>query len=669
MRYQNPQLLYALFAIAIPILIHLFNLRKHKTVHFSSIRFLKEIKQKKERISKIKNILILIIRILAITSLVLAFAKPFIPVNNNNKAKNVLIYIDNSFSMDAKNTNGRLLDVVKEKARLIIKSYPNENNFFLLTNNLHALNQKYNKEEIDKAIDKIETTPIIKSISEIISKGESINKKNDHMYIISDMQESTFDLNNINIIDTSLKIFLIPSNTQAQRNITIDSCWINEPVLINKNDIKLFVKIKNHSNNNIEEEVIFLNIDEKQKSQQFINLLAYEEKIIIFNFNNNKEITEGEITINDSPITFDNKLYFTIKRIDKINICCLNKHKQNKSLNTLFKNDTSLFNYANLTLNNIDYNKLKNQDLLIINEIEKISSGLLDVIKSEIKLGLNILLIPSDSINIESYNVLLNELGLNKITKIINKTLEINQINTHNGIFNNVFNSKLENLNYPTTNTYYKYNNIQSNIPLLSLEDNNPFLTVYNRENGSVYQLNSSLNKENTNFTNHALFVPTLINIGIQSINTGKLYNIIGKDDYFTSSYQIENSILLSLKNNTTEIIPTPKTVHGETYYYVNNQVSDNGIYSLNNKKEVLDKIAFNNNTDESNIKSIKINEIKKWIQQNKLSNINISPTDNQKLLTQIKETVNAKEYWNTLLILSLIFFALEILLIKIIKL
>ena len=669
MRYQNPQLLYALFAIAIPILIHLFNLRKHKTVHFSSIRFLKEIKQKKERISKIKNILILIIRILAITSLVLAFAKPFIPVNNNNKAKNVLIYIDNSFSMDAKNTNGRLLDVVKEKARLIIKSYPNENNFFLLTNNLHALNQKYNKEEIDKAIDKIETTPIIKSISEIISKGESINKKNDHMYIISDMQESTFDLNNINIIDTSLKIFLIPSNTQAQRNITIDSCWINEPVLINKNDIKLFVKIKNHSNNNIEEEVIFLNIDEKQKSQQFINLLAYEEKIIIFNFNNNKEITEGEITINDSPITFDNKLYFTIKRIDKINICCLNKHKQNKSLNTLFKNDTSLFNYANLTLNNIDYNKLKNQDLLIINEIEKISSGLLDVIKSEIKLGLNILLIPSDSINIESYNVLLNELGLNKITKIINKTLEINQINTHNGIFNNVFNSKLENLNYPTTNTYYKYNNIQSNIPLLSLEDNNPFLTVYNRENGSVYQLNSSLNKENTNFTNHALFVPTLINISIQSINTGKLYNIIGKDDYFTSSYQIENSILLSLKNNTTEIIPTPKTVHGETYYYVNNQVSDNGIYSLNNKKEVLDKIAFNNNTDESNIKSIKINEIKKWIQQNKLSNINISPTDNQKLLTQIKETVNAKEYWNTLLILSLIFFALEILLIKIIKL
>ena len=44
MIYQNPKLLYALFAIAIPILIHLFNLRRHQIIYFSSIRFLKDIK-------------------------------------------------------------------------------------------------------------------------------------------------------------------------------------------------------------------------------------------------------------------------------------------------------------------------------------------------------------------------------------------------------------------------------------------------------------------------------------------------------------------------------------------------------------------------------------------------------------------------------------------------
>jgi len=668
MRYQNPQLLYALFAIAIPVIIHLFNLRKHKNVHFSSIRFLKEIKQQKERISNLKHILILITRILAITFLVLAFAKPFIAVSNKHKAKNILIYIDNSFSMDAKNTNGRLLDIAKEKARLIVKNYPNENDFFLLTNNLYKLNQKYNKEKINKYIDKINTTPIIKSVSEIIKKGELLSSENSHMYIISDMQKSSFDFNNINITDTSLKIFLIPLNTQKQKNITIDSCWINEPVLTNKKDIKIFANIKNNSSENIEEEVIFLNIDNKQKSQQFISLLGYEQKIITFNFNNDEKLIEGNITINDSPITFDNKLYFTIRKTEKINICCLNNNKENKSLNKLFKSDTLLFNYINLTINNIDYNKLQNQDLLIINEVEKISSGLLDMIKSKVKLGLNILIIPNDTINVESYNILLNDLAINKITGIINKTLTISQINTHNAVFNNVFNSKPENINYPKTNTYYECNNTKYNTPLLSLENNKPFLTVYTREKGFIYQLNSSLKKENTNFTNHALFVPTLINIAIQSISTKKLYNIIGQDDYFTTSYKINNNNLLMLKNNTNEITPTPKTVDGKTYFYLNNQILSSGIYSLNNKKETLDKLAFNNNTKESNIESIKNNEIQDWIQKNKLSNININSNNSKQLLTQIKETTNAKEYWKTMLILSLIFFALEIVLIKIIK-
>ena len=123
MRYQNPQLLYFLFAIAIPILIHLFNFRKHKTIYFSSIRFLKEIKEENKKKSKLKNILILLSRILAITFLVLAFSKPYIPIKNQQKTENIFIYIDNSLSMDADFGEGNLIEIAKEKARKIIQSY------------------------------------------------------------------------------------------------------------------------------------------------------------------------------------------------------------------------------------------------------------------------------------------------------------------------------------------------------------------------------------------------------------------------------------------------------------------------------------------------------------------------------------------------------------------
>ena len=140
MRYQNPQLLLALFAIAIPIIIHLFNLRKYKTVRFSSIRFLKEIKQAKRSYSRLKNLLILLSRILAITFLVLAFAKPFIPSKEQETeiAKNIFFYIDNSFSMESVSADGMLLDIAKNKAVKIANEYDTESNFYLITNGFLA---------------------------------------------------------------------------------------------------------------------------------------------------------------------------------------------------------------------------------------------------------------------------------------------------------------------------------------------------------------------------------------------------------------------------------------------------------------------------------------------------------------------------------------------------
>ena len=57
MKYQNPEILYALIAVLVPIIIHLLNLRKHKNIYFSSIRFLKKISEEKKQKLKLKNIL------------------------------------------------------------------------------------------------------------------------------------------------------------------------------------------------------------------------------------------------------------------------------------------------------------------------------------------------------------------------------------------------------------------------------------------------------------------------------------------------------------------------------------------------------------------------------------------------------------------------------------
>ena len=124
MKFLYPEFLYALFAVAIPIIIHLFNFRKFKKVFYSDISLLKELKIETKSRARLKHWLILACRILAIGFLVCAFAQPYIPLDNQlikAGSKVVSMYVDNSFSTDAKGDNGYILQREKEQAHSIVE--------------------------------------------------------------------------------------------------------------------------------------------------------------------------------------------------------------------------------------------------------------------------------------------------------------------------------------------------------------------------------------------------------------------------------------------------------------------------------------------------------------------------------------------------------------------
>ena len=76
MRFLYPNMLWGLFALLIPILIHLFNFRRHKLVYFSNTTVLRSIQQENAKTRKLKYLVTLLLRCLFITALVLAFAFP-----------------------------------------------------------------------------------------------------------------------------------------------------------------------------------------------------------------------------------------------------------------------------------------------------------------------------------------------------------------------------------------------------------------------------------------------------------------------------------------------------------------------------------------------------------------------------------------------------------------
>ncbi len=132
MQFKHPEILYFLFLLVIPIIVHLFQLRRFKKEYFTNVRFLKELSIQTRKSSKLKKWLLLATRLLLLAALIVAFAQPFFQAKDSKNITNELyIVLDNSFSMQAKGKKGELL---KRAIEDLLEHVPENLNFSLLTN-------------------------------------------------------------------------------------------------------------------------------------------------------------------------------------------------------------------------------------------------------------------------------------------------------------------------------------------------------------------------------------------------------------------------------------------------------------------------------------------------------------------------------------------------------
>jgi hypothetical protein len=196
MSFVYPNFLWAFFILLVPIIVHLFNFRRYKTVYFSRVQYLHEVVEDSKSGSKLKHLLVLISRLLLLSCLVLAFAQPFIPTKSGEMTENLTsIYIDNSYSMQADGSDGNLLNEAKNQAIDIVKSLEENERVNLITADLESKHQRfYTKaetlemiKEIDFSAKSTPLTSVLRLQSDLLAKaGEKGNRR---IFILSDFQK------------------------------------------------------------------------------------------------------------------------------------------------------------------------------------------------------------------------------------------------------------------------------------------------------------------------------------------------------------------------------------------------------------------------------------------------------------------------------------------------
>ncbi|MCC6722407.1 MAG: BatA and WFA domain-containing protein [Bacteroidia bacterium] len=673
MQFVYPAFLFGLLAISIPVIIHLFNFRRFKKVVFTNIKFLKEVKQQSQKHKNIKHLLVLIARILAIVSLVFAFAQPYIPINktkNTSGQKNLSIYIDNSFSMNAVYEKGPLFETAKTKAREIVSAFSDGDRFHLLTNQFGGgFDRFYSKDDFLKKLDEIEIQSGTKSLENILSKQSNflINNgtKNNYAYIISDFQKSFTGNKTINV-NEAIETNLIPLKSNTTNNLLIDSVWFQSPVFQPSQTLNLIVKIKNKGNQNLEGGTVSLKINKIQKSISGFDIAAGESKNVSIGFSvNNTGWQNAELKITDYPITFDDTYFFTFNIHQNVKVLELYNELPNKYLKKIFETEP-FFSHITSSINQIDFSSLSNYDLIIISSSDKISSGTIDELKKYLNNGGNIAIFPSDNEGKSGFDDFLSEIGIGKYNELITENTEVTELDYTNELLKNIVQNRNQNLDLPKVKKYYKISQgIIPAIQLIKLRNGNIFLNSYKNGKGQIYQFAVNIDDEWSNFQTNQIFLPVIFRIALYKKSLLPLFYTIRNNNLIIPVSDIKSTgVQYSLKKEKFEIILENIIKNDELFLTENNQVNTSGFYDLrDNKTEtILQVLAFNYNRAESETELSTTSDLR-----------NILPSKNTKIFektempinTLIKQYENGKPLWRIFIYFALLFIAIEIILLR----
>jgi hypothetical protein len=646
MQFKNPEILYFLALVIIPVLVHLFQLQKFVKTPFTNVALIQQLVQETRKSSRIKKWLILCTRILLFLAILFAFSQPYFSNKNTPKKQHTFIYLDNSLSTDAKGEKGNLLQI---SAQEIIENASEKDSYSLQTNNNFYKEITY--PELKKELLKVKNVAKKIDLNSVFLKINSYKKNNtlSKSILISDYQY-THNQNFTNLIPSFSAIKL---ESSQKNNISIDSVFINNT---SNNDFTVNVVVKNQGEEKKNIPIALFN-DEKLISKQSYSINKNDTETISFTIQNQSTFLGKVETTFSDVFTFDNTFYFSLNSTKKTNILTIGNEAD--FLSKIYTKDK--FNFIQSSIQNINYNSIPKQQLIILNELEEISEILSKSIIDYSNKGGDLVIIPNDKIDVNSYNLFLEKIASSKIEPKISDTLKITDINYNHPLFKNVFSKKVRNFQYPTTLSYYPISS-QNSSKIVSFENNLSFISQIKETNSKTYWISSSLSKNNSNFLNSPLIVPVFYNFGKLSFQHSKLYYFLDDKNNIDIETKLEKEAILNISNSKSSFIPTQQTFQNKVNIITKEQPNNAGFYYVIRKKDTLQTLAYNTPKEESLLNFMDLNSVKE-----KNSNINIEAS-----ITDVFKDLNKKNevhwLWKWFLVLAIVSLLLEIFILKFYK-
>jgi hypothetical protein len=683
MTFLNPAVLIGLIASAIPLVLHFLNLRKLKTIEFSTLAFLKELQKTKIRKIKLKQWLLLLIRIAIILFLVLAFSRPAIKnlssANSSAAKTSAVIIIDNTFSMSVVTSNGSYLNNAKRIAKNLLNNFHDGDDLNILcVETISNINSpaRSNLKQLVNQIDEVEISAVRKTLNEFMIAASQIlyqsNNFNKEIYILTDKQKGNIfnspgEIPNLSsALENNVSLYLIDVSEKEATNLSVVDLLPANQIFEKGKTISFTPVIKNFSNNAINNSVASLFINGKRSAQQSLNLNPGESREINFETTLvDTGLVEASVELEDDDIQQDNKRSIAFYVPDKISILLLSENSFDLKFVKLVLDDPSKkVAIKENSLSTISATDFRKYDAVIIAG----GNGNYDYsrLTDYLEHGGSVVLMPGSQNTLTCYQALCGAINISKpliSAGKINSTefsTQFDKMDFQNPVFNNLFeNKKQQKIESPNVFHYYKVNPDKGK-NIISLNDGSSFLSEYKVLNGKVFLFSSSLNLAWNDFPVKGFFAPLLYNITLLSASKIKEENsaVTGNEIVADISEKKLPQIIILNPNGVSEIINSDSLTNKK--YLSFNKTTVPGVYKFLSAGKLLDYHSVNLDAKESVTDKYERSEFENYLKQSSFEGkfYSLSPSDDLKNI--IYQSRFGTELWKYFLIAALTLAILE---------
>lgn len=578
MQFKHPEILYFLFLLIVPVIVHLFQLRRFKKQEFTNVKLLLELSQQTRKSSKIKKWLLLATRLLLLAAAIFAFAQPYFDAKDKQSASNeMFILLDNSFSMQAEGKRGELL---RRSVEDLLENVPEETTFSLLTTDGQFWNTDIRSsarefQQLGYSASEFRLENLMARVN-----SRKSGKGKDLIIITDGIGLEPKELSALK--ETSNTWFIVPK-AEREANISIDSVYLNQTL---DNFYEIGVRLKATGNHDSEVPLTITN-DGKLLAKAVVKLEG-ETKDQLFmlpraDFNGSASITEN-------GLPYDNDYFFSLSAPKKIKVLSVGDQNDANFLSRIYTEGE--FEYRNQPLAQLDYNIISRQDAVILNNLKNIPAALTSTLKDFAAKGGNVVLIPSAQADARELTNFAATFGKVTYAATAPQKKLITRISYSHPLYAGVFEKKTDNFQYPESRFGFKLQAAAA--PILQYEDQEPFLTSVGNGVSQVFLFAAPLDKKSGNFINSPLVVPTFYNMARNIQRSGVVALTIGRNQQFMAQATLGKDEILTVADDHTSFIPVQQALNDKVRLDFSDLPAKAGNFGVFNKKERLSDLSFN---------------------------------------------------------------------------